>query len=169
MITICRIINWTNNQLHSRHLCCHEFFHSVSISASIKAVKHHCLYLNHISHRNFSGCWKAPCEHQRRTFALLQGLFHFGNIYFHPQGKTVFSCVQLLASGTSCFSQWKVHRSLPQTIHALSLKSLWISEWQSKPCPAVSFIHVLASRAKPQPHLLEQLHTCNSNLFLLSH
>lgn len=45
--------------------------------------------LNHILQRNFSGCWKAPCEHQCGTFALLQVLFHTGNIHCHPQGMTV--------------------------------------------------------------------------------
>lgn len=138
-----------------------------SISASIKAVKHQCLYLKRISHRNFSGCWKASCDHQCRTFPLLQGLFHFGNIHFHPQGKTVQLCSDPGMGDLLLFTVEGTAQ--PSTSHTcLITKSFWILQRHSKPCPAVSFIHVSPSHAKPQPQLSEQLYICNSNLLLVS-
>lgn len=142
MINTCRI---EQSVEHPQHPWSHEFFHRLHIHASIKAVKHQRLHLKHVLHRNFRGCWKAPCEHQCKTFALLQVIFHTGNIHCHPQGM-MFSLHSVLGLGELLLFTVE-HTAQPFTNHPLLISE--VPEWHSKLCPAVSFIHVLASCAKP--------------------
>lgn len=128
--------NWANNQLHPQHLWSPEFFHRLSIHASVKAVKHQCLHFNHILHRNFSGCWKAPCEHQCRTFTLFQVLFHTGNIHCHHQGMTVSAVLSSWHRGPPAF-----HSGTYSTaFHKPSISYLW-SAWVAQQTVSSSIIY----------------------------